>query len=174
MAEPHRVLISFDYLADGIWWVSPKEEQEAATYEEWRRACKALYGPSGQPPRLRELLSDQLLDDLKAWNDAHDEGIVQAEEILSREELEGRGRTLAVRVQNDLGTDGWEVLYYLNGGVHRVHPPGSWPAETWQQDLLGYAPRGLRRQQRKRPRSSQGSAEDRRRNRPGGATPAEP
>lgn len=65
MAEPHRVLISFDYLAGGIWWVSPKEEQEAASYEEWRRACIALYGPSGQPPSLRDLLSDQLLGDLK-------------------------------------------------------------------------------------------------------------
>ena len=121
MAEPHRVFIDFDCLADGIWWVSPKEEQEAATYEEWRRACKALYGPSGQPPPLRDLLSDQLLHDLKAWNDAHDYGIVQTEELLSQEELEERGRELAVRVQTELGADGWEVLYYLGGRVHRVH-----------------------------------------------------
>lgn len=173
MAEPHRVLISFDYLAGGIWWLSPKEEQEAATYEEWRRACKALYGPSGQPPPLRDLLSDQLLDDLKAWNDAHDYGIVEAEEMLSQEELEERGRELAVRVQDELGTDSWEVLYYLGGRVRRVHPPDSWPAETWEQDLLGYAPRGRRRQQRKRPRSLRGSAEDRQRSGAGGSTPAE-
>lgn len=145
MTEPHRVLIAFDYLADGIWWVSPKEEQEAATYEEWRRACKARYGPSGQPPRLRDLLSAQLLDDLKAWNDAHDHEIVRTTEIASEEELEERGQGLAVRVQNELGTGGWEVLYHMNGRVHRVQPPGSWPAESWQQDLLGYAPRRRKR-----------------------------
>ena len=160
MAERHRVFIDVDCLTDGIWWVSPKEGQEAATYEEWRHACKALYGPSGQPPPLRDLLSDQLLHDLKAWNDAHDYGIVQTEELLSQEELEERGRELAVRVQTELGADGWEVLYYLGGRVHRVHPADSWPAETWEQDLLGYTQPGRRRQQRKRPRSWRVSAED--------------
>ena len=39
--------------------------------------------------------------------------------------------------------DGWEVLYMMDGRVHRVHPPGSWPVTFWQQDLLGYAPRNL-------------------------------
>lgn len=137
------MLIAFDYQADGIWWVSPKEVQEAATYEEWRRACKALYGPSGLPPPWR--LSGQVLADLQAWNDAHDYTIFQeGEEILDDEVLEEQGRELAIRVQNELGTEVWEVLYHLGGRVHRVHPPGSWPAETWEQELLGYAPRGSR------------------------------
>ena len=137
------MLIAFDYQADGIWWVSPKEVQEAATYEKWRRACKALYGPSGEPPPWR--LSGQVLVDLQAWNDAHDYTIFQeGEEILEDEVLEEQGRELAIRVQNELGTEGWEVLYYLGSRVHRVHPPGSWPAETWEQELLGYAPRGSR------------------------------
>jgi hypothetical protein len=35
----------------------------------------------------------------------------------------------------------WEVLYWLGDRLHRVHPPGSWPAETWEQDLLGYPSR---------------------------------
>jgi len=82
-----------------------------------------------------------VLADLKAWNDAHDYTILQEdEEILDDEVLEERGRELAIRVQNELGTEGWEGLYYLGGRVHRVHPQGSWPAETWEQDLLGYAP----------------------------------
>jgi dipeptidase E len=32
------------------------------------------------------------------------------------------------------------VLYRQGGRVHRIHPPGSWPADTWEQDLLGYPP----------------------------------
>ena len=47
--------------------------------------------------------------------------------------LEERGWELAIRVQNELGTEGWEVLYYLGGRVHWVHPPGNWPGETWEQ-----------------------------------------
>ena len=142
------MLVAWDHCAHGIWWVSPKEEQEAPTFEEWRRACRASYGPSGQPPSLRDLLSGQLLDDLKAWNDSCDWTIPQRhEEIADDEVLEQRGRELAIRVQNELGTEGWEVFYHLDGRVHRVNPPGSWPEETWEQELLGYAPPGRRRQQ---------------------------
>jgi hypothetical protein len=65
VTEPRRVLIAFDYCADGISWVSTKEEKEAATYGEWSRLTKALYGPPG-PPVWSDLLSDQVLDDLKA------------------------------------------------------------------------------------------------------------
>lgn len=79
------------------------------------------------------LLSHQVLADLKAWNDAHDYTIFQEdEEIPDDEVLEERGRELAFRVQNELGTEGWEVFYYLGGGVQRVHPHGSWLAETWE------------------------------------------
>ena len=66
------------------------------------------------------------------------------EEIDDDDALEERGRELAIRVQNELGTAGWEVLYHLGGRVHRVHPPGSWPEETWEQELLGYVPRAPR------------------------------
>jgi hypothetical protein len=140
VTEPRRVLIAFDYHADGIWWVTTKEEKEAPTYEEWSRLTRARYGPSG-PPGWRDLLSDRVLDDLKAWNDAHDHTIVREdEEVASGDVLAERGRDLAIRVQNELGTEGWEVLYHLGGRVHRVHPPASWPVKTWKQDLLGYAP----------------------------------
>jgi hypothetical protein len=55
-----------------------------------------------------------------------------------------QGRDLAVRVQRELGTDGWEVLCQIGGQMFRVHPPGSWPIKTWEQELLGYAPRDPR------------------------------
>jgi hypothetical protein len=88
--------------------------------------------------------------------------------------LQERGRELAVRVQNEPGTDGWEVLYTLGGRVHRVHPAASWPAETWEQDLLGYTPRGRRREQKKRPTPSQSSAERQQQSGASGSAPAEP
>ena len=59
--------------------------------------------------------------------------------------LQERGRDLAIRVQDELGTDGWEVLYQLGGRMFRVHPQGSWPIESWRQDLLGYGPGPPRR-----------------------------
>jgi hypothetical protein len=52
--------------------------------------------------------------------------------------LQERGCELAIQVQDELGTDGWEVLYQLDGRMLRVHPPGSWPVESWEQELLGY------------------------------------
>ena len=52
--------------------------------------------------------------------------------------LQERGRELAIQVQDELGTDGWEVLYQMDGQMLRVHPPGSWPVESWEQELLGY------------------------------------
>jgi hypothetical protein len=141
--EPRRVLIAFDYRADGIWLVSTKEETEAP-YEEWSRLTRSQDGPASHRP-WGDLLSDQLLDDLKAWNDSWDFTIVQEnQEDVPDVVLEARGRELAIRVQNELGTGGWEVLYNTDGRVHRVYPPGSWPEETWEQDLLGFAPRNAR------------------------------
>ena len=146
--EPRRVLIEWEHRADGIWLVTTKEQVEATTHEEWSRATEVAFGPDWQTPAHRpwgDLLSDQLLDDLKAWNDSCDWTIPQPdEEIVDDDALEEQGRELAVRVQDELGTDGWEVLYHRGGRVHRVHPAGSWPAETWEQDLLGYAPRDPR------------------------------
>jgi hypothetical protein len=94
--------------------------------------------PSSRPDRpgpWSDQLSGQLLDDLKAWNDAC------AAAGADVQALEGRGRELAIRVQDELGTRGWEVLYQLDGQMLRVHPPGSWPAGSWKQDLLGYPSR---------------------------------
>ena len=153
MSEPHRVIIEADYCADGIWLVTTKEELTATSYEEWSRVTTALYGPPGPPTAHRpwgDLLSDQLLDDLKAWNRSWDDCGGFWENTEADRAWHEQGRELAVRVQAELGTDGWEVLYRWDGRVHRVHPPGSWPADTWEQELLGYPPRGRTMQQRKR------------------------
>ena len=135
MTEPRRVLIDWDYEACGIWLVLSAEELAApAPPGHW----------SGEPPpgwrdRPRpwsNRLSSGLLDDLREWNDAC------CAEGADHRALQERGRQLADRVQGELGADGWEVLYRMDGRMHRVHPPGSWPGESWRQELLGYAPRG--------------------------------
>ena len=92
--------------------------------------------PGGPPIHMPEL-TRALRDDLQAWNDSWDERDPLFEEMLpQRQET---GRRLAVRVQRELGTDEWEVLYIQRGRVHRVQPPGSWPVMTWHEELLGYA-----------------------------------
>jgi hypothetical protein len=87
--------------------------------------------------------------------------------------LQERGRELATRAQNELGTDGWEVLYNLGERVHRVHPPGSWPAETWEQDLLGYAPPDPRERAEEEARVLEWLRKDQQETGAGGSTPAE-
>jgi hypothetical protein len=134
MAEPRRVLVASDVSAHGIWWVLTKEEKEApAPPGSWSGSP-----PSDSPHRPRpwsDRLSADLLGGLQEWNDAWDV------EDPDSEALNERGRELARRVQDELGTDGWEVLYRIGDQMCRVHPPGSWPVGTWQQELLGYQPR---------------------------------
>ena len=138
------MLIGWDYAATGIWWILTKEEREAPGPREGRRAGGAPSPPDGRPRPWSDRLSEDLLDDLQAWNDSCDgnsrEDNKDLREVAARA-LQDQGRELAIRVQSELGTDGWEVLYQLGDRMFRVHPPGSWPAGTWQQELLGYAPR---------------------------------
>lgn len=140
VTEPRRVIIEADYCAGGIWWADTKEEHEAP-YPLWSYLTHAQR--TGKPPALRpwrEWLSQGLLNNLKAWNQSWEDNDGFWNDAQVRQAWEEQGRELANGVQSELGTDGWEVLYRMNGWVHRVHPPGSWPAETWTQDLLGYAP----------------------------------
>lgn len=104
------MLIAFDYCASGIWQVVTKEDEDAS-YEERSAQTRTQRQPARVTPhrQLGDLLSDQLLDDLKAWNDSCDFTMVQGDdELLDDEVLDERGRALAVRVQKELGTDGWE------------------------------------------------------------------
>lgn len=136
--EPRRVLIAWDYGARGIWWVLTREEKEApAPPGRWSGTRPTGLGPTGPGERVRprgDRLSAGLLDDLHQWNDDW------CHQDIDRLALEERGRDLAIRVQDELGTGDWEVLYQLGDQMLRVHPPGSWPAGSWQQQLLGYAP----------------------------------
>ena len=85
-----------------------------------------------RPGPWSDRLSGELLDYLQAWNDAC------AADGADAQALQERGRELAIQVQDELGTDGWEVLYQMDGRMLRVHPPGSWPVESWKKELLGY------------------------------------
>jgi hypothetical protein len=128
------VLIDWDYGAHGIWWVLTRQEKEApAPAGRWSGEA-----PAAQQQRRRpwsDRLTSELLDDLQEWNDAWD-----SNDVDSRV-LQQRGRELAIRVQDELGTAGWEVLYKIDSQIRRVHPPSSWPIQSWTQQLLGYAPR---------------------------------
>jgi hypothetical protein len=140
MSEPRRVIIEADYCAGGIWWADTKEEHEAQ-YPRWSYLTRAQRPGKPPVPRpWRERLSEELLDDLKAWNQSWDQHEGFRTDARVRQAWEEQGQELAGRVQDQLGTDGWEVLYRMNGWVHGVQPPGSWPTETWTQDLLGYGP----------------------------------
>jgi hypothetical protein len=133
------VLIDWDYCAHGIWWVLTKEEKQAPAPRGGRRTGIRPPGRDERPRPWSDRLSSGLLDDLQAWNDAWDN------ENADPGALPAQGRALAIRVQDELGKDGWEVLYKQEGRVVRVHPPGSWPIESWQQELLGYSPRDQER-----------------------------
>lgn len=128
------MLIGWDYGAHGIWWVLTKEEKEAPA-PPGRWSSTPPPGRHDRPRPWSDRLSGELLGDLQAWNDAC------AVDGAAASVLQERGRELAIRVQDELGTDGWEVLYQMGGRMFRVHPPGSWPAQSWQQELLGYRPR---------------------------------
>ena len=133
MTEPRRVLIDWDYGAHGIWWVLTKEEKEGPVPPgHWSNTPRS---DRERPRPWSDLLSSGLIDDLQAWNDAWETRDADAAV------LQWRGKDLAGRVQEELGTDGWEVLYIFDGHVHRVLPPGKWPVASWEQELLGYAPR---------------------------------
>ncbi len=129
-------MIDWEYGCDGIEWVPTKEERETPYPGGLQLEKVQRPGKPPIPRPWRERLSEQLISDLKAWNDSWDaEG---APDLDTAGVLRERGSELAVRVQGELGTDEWEVLYYLGDRLHRVHPPGSWPARTWMQELLGY------------------------------------
>jgi hypothetical protein len=62
-------MIDWEYLCQGIEWVPTKEEWEATDLQ--RRDWDKVRRP-GKPPIPRpwpERLSEQLISDLKAWND---------------------------------------------------------------------------------------------------------
>lgn len=160
MTEPRRVIIEADYYADGIWWVPTKEELEGPPSGYLTREQRP-----GKPHQLGPWpLSQELLGDLKAWNRSWGDSDGFWESAEARRGWQEQGRELAIRVQDELGTDDWEVLYQLGDRVHRVYPPGNWPAETWQQDLLGYPPPDARERAKEEIRVIEGLQQDQQEN----------
>jgi hypothetical protein len=89
---------------------------------------------SRRPPRpFSDRLSAALIDDLPEWNNA------SGQKGIDARTLQGRGQELAIRVQDELGTDDWEVPCKTGSRMHRVHPAGSWPIDSWQRELPGYS-----------------------------------
>jgi hypothetical protein len=104
VTDPRRVLIGWDHGAHGIWWVLTKDEREAPTPPgHWSGTPPSSWHDRPRP--WSDRLSGELLDDLQAWNDAC------AAHGADVQALQERGRELAIQVQGELGTDGWEVLY---------------------------------------------------------------
>lgn len=139
MSEPRRVLIDWDYGASGIWRCLTHEEMSASAPERGRWSGEAPKETITDRP-WSDLLSVRLLDALQAWNRSCESADMASD--TTRAVLQGEGRDLAGLVHGELGNKCWEVLYIFQGRVHRVVPPASWPIETWEVDLLGYAPRG--------------------------------
>jgi GNAT superfamily N-acetyltransferase len=135
MTEPQRAIVAADVGLCGLGRVLSREEflapPPAGRWSGYPPARSAV----SRPRAWSEHLPAQLLDDLQEWNDAWD-----CDGRPDVHALEERGRALAIRVQEQLGS-GWEVLYTKHGRVHRVSPPGSWPWDSWRQELLGYPPR---------------------------------
>jgi hypothetical protein len=77
-----------------------------------------------EPRPWSDELSDDLLDDLKRWNDECGEMAVRGDETSLRDEF-ARARPLAERVQQQLGSE-WEVLYTSGGAWHWVALPHGW------------------------------------------------
>ena len=98
-----RVLIAWDWEATGIWWY-----------------CSAQERGDDADALFSDLLSHELIVELKRWNDSADglygprilpvdrDKVAQASFWL-------RGRELAERVQMELGS-AWEVVYQNSEG----------------------------------------------------------
>jgi hypothetical protein len=131
------VLIDCDYGASGIWWVRTRKEQQAPA-DCGTRSDPPHADAGGRRRPWRELLSAELVDALREWNRDWER------DETNTGPLQERGRELAICVQDELGADGWEVLYQMGSQLHRVQPPGSWPIDSWQEQLLGHAPQRIR------------------------------
>ncbi len=111
MSPAGRVLIDWDWGADGLWLV--RWPDEAAT----ERPGATRWG---------DLLSAGLRSDLQRWNDDSGEVGRRRAEPDEIGGLERRGPGLAIRVQGELGP-AWEVLYAAGGAWHWIAAPQIWP-----------------------------------------------
>jgi hypothetical protein len=116
-----RVLIAWDWEASGIWRL-PVRSGTGRSEDRTENTIR-------KPPALRDLLSAELIDALKMWNDSADLLYGPKSDPTGMEEAKVKfwesGRRLAERVQSELGPQ-WQVLYQeANGAWTWVHAPFS-------------------------------------------------
>lgn len=103
-------MIDWDWAATGIWTVLTPEEMAApAPPGRWIAATPE---PGDRHRAWRGLLSDELIDELQAWNDRGEQVMgIDGEEHTDQERVAfwARGRELAARVQQQLGPE-YEVV----------------------------------------------------------------
>ena len=117
-----RVLIDWDYAADGIWLVrSVADTVEGSSVSRGSRRNDARAEP------WSSLLSNSLVRDLVEWN-GHGcqlDRLRAPDEVSTgeRSRFYESARRLAVRVQTELGGS-WQVLWAEGGAWHFVTPLG--------------------------------------------------
>jgi hypothetical protein len=116
-----RVLIAWDWEADGVWWL-PVRSGTGRSEDRTENTIR-------KPHAWSDLLSAELIDALKMWNDSADLLYGPKSDPTGMEEAKVKflesGRRLAERVQSELGPQ-WQVLYQeANGAWTWVHAPFS-------------------------------------------------
>jgi hypothetical protein len=116
-----RVLIAWDWEADGVWWL-PVRSGTGRSEDRTENTIR-------KPHAWSDLLSAELIDALKMWNDSADSLYGPKSDPTGMEEAKVKfwesGRRLAERVQSELGPQ-WQVLYQeANGAWTWVHAPFS-------------------------------------------------
>ncbi len=131
-SAPRRVLIDWDWGADGIWTIlSPEELAAPAPTGTWLSHERPASEPAPRRP-WSDKLSAGLLDALKEWNNQGGRLFHYAEPELDEQDGEkqiaafhSRAAELAARTQRELGPD-YEVLFVTAHGAWQwADPPGT-------------------------------------------------
>jgi hypothetical protein len=127
--SPQRVLIDWDWGASGIWKILSEQERTApAPPGEWSSYDASA---SERPRPWGDVLSSDLLDALKEWNDWGGRLFREAQPEIDHADGGGRfndfyarAAELAALTQDQLGRS-YEVLFIVPHGAWRwVSPPG--------------------------------------------------
>jgi hypothetical protein len=118
----HRVLIEWDYGAQGIW-ILPELVISNGVVSSLR--C-------GHPLNLADLLSTSLLESLQEWNDLGEQVYGGPRNLSAPEKVQpyrAAGRALAVQTQEELG-DEWDVWFSSEVGGY-----WAWTVLRWNKLL---------------------------------------
>lgn len=125
---PTRILIDWDWAANGIWAIGATGTTAALFMPDWLDAAR----PEGsrRPNVWRDRLSLDLREALLEWNERGEQlfgtHIDEHTELAAKQAWRQRAAQLAAAVQQQLGPD-CEVLYVLADGAWR------WVTPPWQR-----------------------------------------